>query len=187
MTEKKTTTTTDYSYLEGRVGRVEGAIESLTHEVQETNRNVRDIINGFGRFKEDVLSHIGQATAPKWPLITSFIMVCLTIIGLGGTIISQGFSGQTQSINRLDDMITEFRLWKFKHIEEDYTFHGKISGEAEKLKAILSKMEDYVCRIETRQFEIAKDVSQLDYLRPGKRIDTLLPDTKSSKKDLTTE
>lgn len=100
--EKKSDEQTGFnSHIEGRVGRLEGAVENLTHEVQETSKAVREIAGGIGKFREDVLGHIGTATAPKWPLIVSFVMMALTVIGLGGTIVSQNISGQGAAISKL--------------------------------------------------------------------------------------
>ena len=109
MATKRQTSSSSYeeqqagfnAHIEGRVGRLEGAVENLTHEVQETSKVVRDIASGLGKFKEDVLSHIGVATAPKWPLIVSFVSICLTILALGGTIVGQIMSGQSAAIAKL--------------------------------------------------------------------------------------
>ena len=99
--------------IQSRVGHLEGAVESLAHEVQETNRNLKDFSQETGRsvkelsvsmarFKDDVLGHIGKATAPKWPLIVSIGSLALTILGLGGTIVAMIMSGQSGQISKLE-------------------------------------------------------------------------------------
>jgi hypothetical protein len=216
------------SHIEGRVGRLEGAVENLTHEVQETSKVVRDIASGLGKFKEDVLGHIGQATAPKWPLIVSFVMVALTIISLGSTVVYQSMSGQSAALakmtSRMDsfderelrnvfldgkheawreniekittkldvDLQREMRLvnentdsklqaltktanekltelqgqivnmrdWRLAHEATNSRAHGEQDAK------LLQTMRD-IERIEGRQYDIGRLVSQLDYLRPN--------------------
>ena len=197
------------SHIEGRVGRLEGAVESLTHEVQETSRAVREMSNGIGLFKEDVLRHIGTATAPKWPLIVSFIMIALTIITLGSTLVAKGISGQDTAISKLSErievkdaqeiknafmdgehkawrdyidstvlskttdtqnQIIALRDWRLTHESASAIMHGEIDTKINTLEKIGE-------RLELRQYDIARLVSQLDYLRPGGGVPIQKPKT----------
>ena len=85
--------------LESRVGRLEGAMETLTHDVQQVTKSVQHLAENMGSFEKKVLEHIGKATAPKWPLITAFAMLIIMIITLGASIIPIVMSGQRDLIN----------------------------------------------------------------------------------------
>ena len=84
--------------LESRVGRLEGAMESLTHDVQEVTRSVKHLAENMGGFRETILANIGTATAPRWPIIISIGVLIMMIVGLGGAIIPIVMSGQRESI-----------------------------------------------------------------------------------------
>ena len=86
--------------LDSRVGRLEGVVETLTNEVQDTTKAVRTMAESFGSFKEDVLDRIGAATAPKWSQIATLIIITLSIFALCGTIVTIVLSGQSDSINQ---------------------------------------------------------------------------------------
>ena len=202
------------AHIEGRVGRIEGSIENLTNQVQENTRNTKDLISAFGSFKDNITTHIGAATAPKWPLITSFVLIALTVVGLMGTLVTQNISGQGQAIVKLgvradtadieakaqafkdgehkawrettesrlsatqmgnegrdaalQTQISELNKWKLDHESTNAKEHGKIDAEMERLKTIALRMEE-------RQYDIARLVAQLDYLRPGSGIVLQVP------------
>ena len=86
--------------LDSRVGRLEGVVETLSNEVQDTTKAVRVMAESFGNFKEDVLEKIGTATAPKWPLIASLTTMMLTVFGLCGTVVAILLSGQGELIHQ---------------------------------------------------------------------------------------
>ena len=86
--------------LDSRVGRLEGVVETLSNEVQDTTKAVRVMAESFGNFKEDVLERIGTATAPKWPLIASLTTMMLTVFGLCGTVVAILLSGQGELIHQ---------------------------------------------------------------------------------------
>jgi hypothetical protein len=106
---------TNYGTLDTRVGRLEGLVTTLAHEVKETSQTIRELVNHFTDFKENILKNISRATAPKWPLIVSIGTLLLTILGLGGTIVALLMSGQQSSLNR--------------HAEELATINAKITAQ----------------------------------------------------------
>ena len=91
--------------IESRVGRVEGALETVLHEVSETSKSVREVSAGLSTFREEVLAHIGKATAPKWPLIAGVLTLVLTILTMGGGIGGMILSGINGNVTRLDNII----------------------------------------------------------------------------------
>lgn len=98
--------------IESRVGRLEGAVESLTHEVQETSQNVRHLVASMGEFKTEISRNIGEATAPKWPLIASIGSLITTIMLLGATLIAFIFSGQSERITELKESVEDLNKHK---------------------------------------------------------------------------
>lgn len=129
-------------HIEGRVGRLEGAVENLTQEVQETSKSVREIANGLGSFKESVLSHIGAATAPKWPLIFSFVTLTLTILGLGIGLVSQSISGQSTAIAKNAaklDQIESRELDLARQDSRNETWRETVDKKSDKLDTDLQR------------------------------------------------
>lgn len=84
--------------LDTRVGRLEGAVETLIQNEQEIARNVKDIAHAVTIFKEEILSKIGTATAPRWPLILGFATLILTVVGFSIGLLTFLLSGQSGMI-----------------------------------------------------------------------------------------
>lgn len=88
--------------IESRMGRAEGILESVVHEMGEIGKNQKELSNGMSLFREEVLAHISRVSAPKWPLIAGVLTLVLTIITMGGSIVGMIMSGQNANISRLD-------------------------------------------------------------------------------------
>jgi hypothetical protein len=89
------------SDMQARVGRLEGAMESLAHEMETTNRSVKELVMTVGSFKEDMLKTLAAINNPKpnWPLIVGLGSLILTIIGIGGLFTYNTMSGVRDIIN----------------------------------------------------------------------------------------
>lgn len=126
------------SQLDSRVGRLEGVVQTLSTEVQEITRAVRAITDSLGTFKEDVLSRLGVATAPKWPLIASLVTMLLTIFGLCTTIITIVLMGQGDSIHQNRESIMRLQE-KFVQIAyesgEMHSWRQSVEGSIGDLKS----------------------------------------------------
>lgn len=117
--------------LESRVGHLEGAVEGLKSEVQSISIGMQEIIKGFTSFKETVLAKIGVMGAPKWPLIFGISTLILTVLGLGSTIITIIFSGQSNALSDMHDNIVEINR---QFYEQRFT-----SGEAKAMSELQAK------------------------------------------------
>ena len=193
--KKMTTRNTAGVALESRVGKLEGTMEKLAQEVRITNQNMQRISDNFISFKEDLLSKIGTITTPKWPMIFSAVTLLVTILGLGGTIIALMISGQKEILREHDiqlieiqrsinsdkveqtkanthieelvsslekehkateDLVTDLKTWRLNHAQQNGSNTAK-----------LDMLEKAIDRLEARQLEGLKAVSQLDYFRPS--------------------
>ena len=94
----KKTTEEENRALDGRVWQLEGAVNSLVHEVEATSKSVKEIAFGMGQFREDVLAELSKASTPKWPLIIGIGSILFTMLGLAGTVIALIISGQRELI-----------------------------------------------------------------------------------------
>lgn len=84
--------------IETRVGRLEGAVESLASEVKQTNETVKDLAHHIMTFQDKVNSNINAASSPNWPLIVSMGSLIATIVIMGATLTAFMFSGQSERI-----------------------------------------------------------------------------------------
>lgn len=100
MDEQQNDNITSFRHnIEGRVGRLEGAVETLVKEVEQTSSDVRMLVNRFNDFGREVSNEIGKATTPKWPLIASIGSLVTVTMMMAATLIAFIFSGQSERIN----------------------------------------------------------------------------------------
>ena len=161
--------------IDSRVGKLEGIVSTLARDIQETSRAVReqgentnrgfkeqqqalsDFQGSMSKFKEDVLAHIGSATAPKWPLIVSSIMVVVMILGLSGSVFAVIMSGQKDAIARNSHVIEEIQTM---HINTAFE-SGKMVGWREKMDLQVNNLHiEHEKDVDELRRLIRKDVTQ---------------------------
>lgn len=129
--------TKDDSQLEARVGRVEVTVDTLSRDIQSIGRTIHEMSQSFTDFKDSVVTRIGAANRPNWPIIFSIVTMLFMLLGMGGAFIGFIMSGHAQSI-------AELRI-------TDTTIHDKIlNSEYERGKT------------EILRSNIAKDIENLD-------------------------
>ncbi len=122
----------DDNNVETRVGRLEGAVESLSHDIQQIGDSVKDIGSGLSTFKEEVLKGMGNAKIPNWPLIASFGTIGLTIVCLAGTLVGVVMNGHAHAIH---DNKQDLNMLRGQAYEQRF-IDGQLSnwkGEVERL------------------------------------------------------
>lgn len=134
-------------HLESRVGKLEGTMETLAEGLRTTSTNVDKLINQQNLFKEEVLGKLGTLTAPKWPLILSFIMAGLTIFGLVGTVMAFMMSGQRDAIETLKAQIQTAQINELNNKYED----GKTSIIRENITNDLSSLKSSILDVQKWQ------------------------------------
>jgi len=154
-------------HLESRVGKLEGTMETLAEGLKTTSTNVDKLINQQNQFKEEVLGKLGSLTAPKWPLILSFIMAGLTILGLVGTVMAFMMSGQRDAIETLKSQI---QIAQVNELNNKYT-DGQTSIIRENITRDITDLKNNILDIQKwRTFHENED-SKLhgeEYARMGK-------------------
>lgn len=135
---------TSNEHLESRVGKLEGTMETLAEGLKTTSANVDKLINQQNQFKEEVLGKLGGLTAPKWPLILSFIMAGLTILGLVGTVMAFMMSGQRDAIETLKAQIQIAQANEMNNKFED----GKTSILREKIFTDITDLKNEMSDIQ---------------------------------------
>jgi hypothetical protein len=115
-----------YGELQSRVGRLEGAMEQLAVEVVGVNNAVKNLAEGFSAFETKIFTHIGTATAPKWPAIIGIGSMVLTICGLILMGLLSVFGSQRDQTNINTAAICEIRT-KINDSEKAQSYyHGRI-------------------------------------------------------------
>lgn len=95
--------------IESRVGKLEGAVEALSHDVQEIHDIVRSSAQEQQNFQKQILNEMGKATAPRWPLIASIGSLVIALLTLVGGIISIIVSGQGEAITKANNQIEQLQ------------------------------------------------------------------------------
>ena len=153
MNKQSNTTTLDL-----RVGRLEGTMEQIQKDVQENSRVLEDLTQTIGIFKDSIMSKIGQATAPKWPIIISIgslIMTILLLVGGGFTIV---MSGQTEAIKTIQadvDINTKNRMNEMYEQGQNASFKESIGKH-------LIRTDNFIEDIREKQISVLKTISHLE-------------------------
>jgi hypothetical protein len=141
--------------LESRVGRLEGAMETLATEVKTTSENVREISKSMTGFKEEILARLGTIAAPKWPMIIGVVSLLITILGLGGTIIAMMISGQRDAIETLKNNIGAMNSCMYNERYET----GQTSVVKAQLTDNIKQLHDDVADLQKWRYEHERDSS----------------------------
>jgi len=147
--------------LDTRVGRLEGVVTTLSKEVQDITRAVRDITNSLGTFKEDILARLGTATAPKWPLIAGVCSMLLTILGLCGTIVAILLSGHGQAIKHNQESLQAINA---QNVE--------VAFQAGKTEANIRNVDEHIQCMSKRQAAVEDNMHEIQALRA--QVDLLI-------------
>jgi hypothetical protein len=140
MTESNSTTTrrnNKTADLEVRMGKLESHVEHLINQVTRTNETVSNIAGSMSDFKEQVLKKLGEATAPKWPVIVGVLIQLLTVFGLCGTMIAFSLSGQSEKISDNLFSIAELRANAYDARFED----GKLAAWQEEINHEINTLD----------------------------------------------
>jgi hypothetical protein len=105
--------------IDTRVGRLEGVVESLTHDIQEVSQNIgmmnkelgdfRETIgNALARMRDDstnqlnlVTDRLTQSAKPQWQTISAFAALAITLLGMAGAVVALIMSGQSENVANL--------------------------------------------------------------------------------------
>jgi len=105
--------------MDTRVGRLEGVVETLTHDIQEVSHSVSLVGTQIGELKdmftdtisklrdtfssqlETVTSRLTQSTKPAWQTITAFVSITIVMLGMAGAVVSLILSGQAENIKQV--------------------------------------------------------------------------------------
>lgn len=121
--------------IESRVGRLEGAVQSITRDVREMSHNIDRVASSLGDFKQEVVGHLGKLNSPRWPLIVSIATLVIGIFTLIGGIGAIILSGQSASVAKIEASLEKVRNESLESKYED----GKTSGWKE---ALVKKIEE---------------------------------------------
>ena len=131
---KEYTTTRDAAIIiESRVGKLEVITENLIVEMRETARVIREVSNSISGFKEEIIAQLGQLTAPKWPLISAFVAVGTTMLGLAASLIFVVMSGISANVDKLDVSVKELQQCVYKYDVGNTAKFGLLQGQIDVL------------------------------------------------------
>ena len=148
-------TPNDKVTLDLRVGRLEGTMEQIQKDVQENSRVLVDLTQTIGIFKDTVMSKIGQATSPKWPIIVSIGSLVITILLLIGGGFTFAMSGQADSIKAVQSDVDSLIEQKIK----DSYDHGRASADKDAINAHLLRTDTFTEDIRNKQIDVLKVIS----------------------------
>lgn len=155
--------------LESRVGRLEGTVEQIQKDIQENSRALGELAQTITVFKDSMMSQLGKATTPRWPLIigvaTLFVTIC-ALIGGGFTIVMSGHSDAIKAVQsdidvlnreKLKDMYDHGRTDAFKEL--DLKTHDKTEMVLEKM---LERQIQVLSRLSATEAKIGNLEHDLD-------------------------
>jgi len=105
--------------MDTRVGRLEGVVEALSHDIAEVSKNVgalskdmngfRDILSNaltgirdsFNGQLNSVIDRITVSTKPQWQTIAAFASIAIALLGMTGAVVGLIMSGHADNINSL--------------------------------------------------------------------------------------
>jgi len=105
--------------MDTRVGRLEGVVETLTHDIHEVSNNVnvvgkqvtelKDMFSDtitklrdtFSTQLDTATSRLSQSTKPQWQTITAFVSIVVVMLGMAGAVVGLIMSGQADNIRNV--------------------------------------------------------------------------------------
>jgi hypothetical protein len=173
--------------MDTRVGRLEGVVESLTHDIQQVSQNINMMGKELGNFKEvvgDALTKMRDAfgnqintvtdrlttsAKPQWQTISAFAALAITLLGMAGAVVALIMSGQSQNITDLkrDTAVITERMFANQYEK------GKSDAFAAETSSHLAKLDTTLQREMTlmQQTTDSKIISLDDKLQTELKLD----------------
>jgi hypothetical protein len=169
------------AHIEGRVGRLEGAVESLVSEVQETSKSVKLIAENLSGFRESFLGELNKDKTPQWPMIASVAGFIITIMTILGAFLGFMLTNTKDSINANTTSISQVsnRLNARSYSDgETNQWHRTVDGSLTELNKNLQREMLLINDTTTAKVANLDDKLQSEFGGINKRMESQIADIK---------